>query len=659
MLQPLTEFLPINGIELGCGLLFLCLVGIWTRISGKTIGRALLLVAMLSVPVFLSVERDTQFMTIDETGLTNLLLTPQDRASGQIVAGAFRTTLPAALHAVHAMERTGFGEDRIRMVLKDTHWLIAVLLLFAIHVLIARIGGLDPFDPPFFVISMSCLLLLPVTSIAIKTFNYDSISMLGSVLALLLVCLAFSRHSRAKVPLSLAAIIAGTLGAQEKLSASPILCVALVAYALLSAQRAKGHPIVAAVVAIAIGICLSVSLSALSTLIYAIGYPASLPNSAWVGIVDGFSSWAWIPILILSGMGGGEVPDRLTAAGVAITILVAAAAVAGRLAGMRLALPQFLSKIAAGATLVGLAAGLLSIALLQPYWAPFHPSTVADSFLMNGIWLHFGLNSNWMTRAAYFGYAFEVLVVAMPTLIFGLVAAAGILMIGRRHDEDDHASFLMAVGLVLVVLGAILQVPLANRYLNIPLLLLLLAALLVVFGRLNRIASTARVPNALSVMVACICAVSLVWEVLPFRPLFAAFRPFWLNYADAHFAEPGRLNPSWMGWGEERALLGREFEKWCATVTGRCAGARVYHLYYGRWLPERDRPFAILDWAGVANREPLGENDFYMLGRTRIIQGMPQPKSKPVVTLAFRGYEMAWVYRGSDLAREDYKFGRR
>lgn len=658
MLEPLTELLPINGIELCCGLLFLCLAGVWIRISGKSIQRAMLLTVVLSVPTLLSVERVTQFMTIDETGLTNLLLEPQDRAHKQMVAGAFRTTLPSALLAVRAMERAGFGEDRIRMVLKGTHWLIAAMLILAIHILIATVGNFDPFGPRFFIISTSCLFLLPVTNLAIKTFNYDAFSMLGSVLALLLICFTFSRHSRAKVPISLAAIVAAALAAQEKLSASPILCVALIAHALLCALRAGDRPVVAAVRGIATGICIPVSLAALSTLVYTIGYSRPLPGSVWMGIADGFSSWAWIPIQVLSGKGGGEVPGRLAAVGLAIVVLVGAAMAAGKFVGTRQPLLQFRPRIVASSTIVFLAAGVMSTVVLQPFWAPFHPSPIPESFPMNGIWLHFGLSSHWMTRVAYIGYAFEVMLVAMPTLVLVLVVVAALLMAARRAEEDNQAAFLMSVALVLTLMGAFLEVPLANRYLNIPLMLLLSAALIVVFSRLNRIAYQVRGSNVMAIVVAGICALSLVWEVLPFRPLFAAFRPYWVNYDDAHFAEPGRMNPSWVGWGEERALLGRKFEKWCVTAVSSCAGAQVYHLYYGRWLPERPRVFVIHDWANVAGHEPLGDNDFYMFGRTKIVQGIPQPKSKPIATLAFRGYEMAWMYRGSDLAREGYRFGR-
>ena len=657
MLEPLTELWPINGLEILFGLFFLCFAGMWIRLSRKSIWRSVLLTILLSIPIAAVVERDTQFMTIDEAAVTDRLLMAESRAHEQIAAGAFRTTLPVALHAVRAMEWAGVGEDRIRMVLKGGHWLIAAMLIFAIHTLIARIGKFDPFELPYFIVSLSCLFLLPVTNMAIKTFNYDSISMLGSVAALLLVCLAFTRHLPPKNSISLVAIVAATLAAQEKLSASPILCLALVAHAILSAQRDSDRPMSAAVLAIATGLCISVSVSTLFTLVYAFGYPGALPSPIWMGITDSFSSWTWIPLQILSGQGGGAVPSRYAAVGSAVVILLVAALLGAKFAVTRPSYLQFVPKYIALLTLMGLSAGLISTAILQPYWAPFHPSTIPESFVMNNIWLHFGFSSRWLTGVAYVGYAFEIMVVALPTFTFTLLVVASILVVLHRREEDHQACFMMAIALGLTLIGALLQVPIANRYLSIPLMLMTLAALLIVFTRVTRDFAV-RMPNIVSAAVSSVCVLLLIWEVLPFRPFFGAFRPFWLNYTDANFAEPGRLNPSWMGWGEERALLGKKFAGWCETEDRKCVGARIYHLYYGRWLPERQRSFVIHNWADVVNKEPLGDNDFYMFPRTRIVQGMPQPKSKPVVVLAFRGYEMAWLYRGSDLAREDYRFGR-
>jgi hypothetical protein len=113
-----------------------------------------------------------------------------------------------------------------------------------------------------------------------------------------------------------------------------------------------------------------------------------------------------------------------------------------------------------------------------------------------------------------------------------------------------------------------------------------------------------------------------------------------------------------MGWGEERALLGDKLEKLCRASPDICHDAQIYDLYFGQWLPKRPRPFTIRDGSEVRGNEPLGDHDYYLFNRTRIVQGFPKPKSRPILMLDFRGYEMAWLYRGSDLAAENYGFGR-
>ncbi|MCA1532180.1 hypothetical protein I6F21_06350 [Bradyrhizobium sp. NBAIM03] len=52
----------------------------------------------------------------------------------------------------------------------------------------------------------------------------------------------------------------------------------------------------------------------------------------------------------------------------------------------------------AGMMILGFGAGLVSAALLQPYWAPFYPSPITPSFALNGVWLHFGFDSLAITR---------------------------------------------------------------------------------------------------------------------------------------------------------------------------------------------------------------------------------------------------------------------
>ncbi|MDA9493394.1 hypothetical protein [Bradyrhizobium sp. CCBAU 11361] len=663
LLNPLSDWLPVNAIELGAGLIVWSAIVARLRQQAKSLAYAIAVALPLLIPILASVERDTQFMTIDETAITNVLLDPADRAYRQIEAGAFRTTLPVAVYEVRLMEAMGLAEDQIRMVLKAVHWLIGAFLLLTIYLLIARLGGFDALSPPILLFSVTALFVFPMSNITIKTFNYDMVSALAATISLLLAALAFSSGTRNGLAAILGAIVVATLAAQEKLSGSPILGAVLMASGVLAARRWPARPAKAAARCVLIGILISVCVSVASTALYSLSLPRPLWKSVWVGVADAMSSWAWVPMQILSGKGSGQVPNRFIAASVAIACLVGAGATIGTLTrrispARQVLIMRYLPPAVGGTMLLGAAAGLLSTAFLQPYWAPFHPSPITPSFAMNGVWLHFGLSSSIGTRIAYVGYAFEILVVAMPTLVFLIYLIANAALVTSRREYDVAAGLFFLVALALAMLGALLEVPIAHRYLNIALFLVLTASLLVVASRAEEYILKTGARMSPAAIGAFILSLFLVIETAPFRPLYAAFRPYWLNYDDAGFAEVGRLNASWMGWGEERALLGDKLEKLCLTSPDVCRGAQIYDLYFGRWLPERPRPFTIRDGSEVKGKEPLGDHDYYLFNRTRIVQGVPQPKSRPVLTLDYRGYQMGWLYRGSDLAAENYRFGR-
>ena len=148
----------------------------------------------------------------------------------------------------------------------------------------------------------------------------------------------------------------------------------------------------------------------------------------------------------------------------------------------------------------------------------------------------------------------------------------------------------------------------------------------------------------------------VVAEISPFRPLFAAFRPFWLNYADANRAEPGRLNASWMGWGEEILRVGKEVERACQVGDARfggvpCGDVTLHVMSSGRWLPG---PMSI---RLKAFGEPeFDARTFVVLSRLYLIQNRYNiPVIEPDFVASYRGYALAWVFRGDRLAASGYK----
>jgi hypothetical protein len=213
-----------------------------------------------------------------------------------------------------------------------------------------------------------------------------------------------------------------------------------------------------------------------------------------------------------------------------------------------------------------------------------------------------------------------------------------------------NATILILVGLAIPIGAAIVGVPFAHRYFNIS--ICLLACAVISLGvKLLEAASRPRVTGGLIVLVAL-----LFVEVSPFRPLFAAFRPFWLSYADADRAEPGRLNPSWMGWGEEILRVGKELDRACQAGDARfggipCKDVTLHVMSSGRWLPGP----ASIQLKALGEPE-LNERTFVALSRLYLIQKMYNiPTIEPDFAASQRGYTMAWVFRGDRLASSGYK----
>ena len=152
----------------------------------------------------------------------------------------------------------------------------------------------------------------------------------------------------------------------------------------------------------------------------------------------------------------------------------------------------------------------------------------------------------------------------------------------------------------------------------------------------------------------------LVIEMWPFRPLFAAYRPFWLEYGDADRTEPGRLNASWMGWGEDFMRAGKNLEAACIGrsppfADAECKNVTLAVRHQGEWLPgPREitvRPPS--EDEQVSNDKLL----FYEFGRLYLIQEIDRiPPIEPDYTASYRGYSLGWVFRADRLAQSGYTF---
>jgi hypothetical protein len=204
--------------------------------------------------------------------------------------------------------------------------------------------------------------------------------------------------------------------------------------------------------------------------------------------------------------------------------------------------------------------------------------------------------------------------------------------------------------------------PTFSRYMNLPILLWVATAFLLavpLLGVIWRRGSGWQLASA-----ALLCAL-LVAEIAPFRPLYAAFRPIMLSYPEADRALPGHLNFSWTGWGEETLLAGKELARRCRKAPGgridgvACAELTIEAYYPSEWLPGRNETVqSVSGRIRGPDNWPAGPQNYYVVNRQAVVGGLLSalPEQTPEFAVRYRGFAIAWVYRGDRLKASGYRF---
>jgi hypothetical protein len=648
-LREAAVFLP------ACGLLAAYLR--WQFGSWRQAGLLLLLCLP---PLYLALERTGQFMTVDEAVVSAELLKPDARPMTEqlLQACAMRTSLLLACPARACADAADPESVRsLQAWLKLALWSVGyVVVLWTVH--LVRAVQAECRSAPVFLLLFWSLLLLPVTEMGLKTFNYDLLSMLLGVVAVLLLVQAV-RRGRPRA--ALAAVLVSYLAAQEKLLASPILLVAVSYFAhVRQLQRPRPRLLaLAADVGLAVLSALALGLGFVVTIRWSVGLPRMPRSMLFREALEPFLTWTWG--LLRFSLGVNDFAEYF----VLSLALSGAACLAGALLLSALArraaaqaLVGKLKRLAPAALLVVLAAAVVTGAVanrvVQPYWAPYRPVSPGryePPGEINGSRLHFDAATATGHELCSVGYAYAVFLNAVPTVCWGL---AGLLLLCRPgwralRETLDWPLLLLACLLVPLAFG-VLQINVAHRYLNL-FLALFVVVLVCLAGRL---AAGAR--PAVCWALAAAFAAGLLGEVAPFRPFYAAFRPFWVEYPSPHSPVAGAINPSWVGWGEETMLAGERLLR--LARRGRLEGvtaerpARLYSIYYGLWLRAVPGVRQVTGVPAMRGEEALGygERDYYLINRTAAVTcgGLP-PGVRPAFTISFRGFDQAWVYQGKSL----------
>jgi hypothetical protein len=669
--------LGLNGLELGLAVSFLAGLFLYLRHLGWAPREALTVTSLAMPVIVLTVAETTQFMTMDEWGISAEFMEPDKRGiHAMSYAWFFTGGALLELPIIRLMQLVAASEATTRMLLKAVWWSSGNIIVAAI---VSELLPLSPVPTRMrsaaFGSAFAAIVLLPTVQLALKTVNYDLFS---SGLGALAVLVFVRRLVTGKASLGRSALILAIFAAQEKLTAGPILIFIIVANALAAAFGLVGvkRRVLAALRSSVGGLVLAFLIPAASLAIYRLLGPPSVPDDFWMMVVSPLSSWAQIPLGLLYPLKGLMESRRWLLLGAAAPIgiilstvmLVAGLPILRGLSARWIRIPGWMLT---AATMVVVASiyltGVFAVKNITAYWDPFHPASFSSAFMQrfSEVVLHTGATTLGQHYLQLVLHAFAVLVIAIPTglWLFGMVGlvASRMSALSMSHLDRTLPLLLIFGSLAQPVASALAGMPFAHRYFNLS--LLLLGSGLVLAG-LPTLQSKPRqwIPGpAFALSLALV--VGLVVEAAPFRPLFAAFRPFWLSYPDAERAELGRLNASWMGWGEEIMTGGKMLEKACrqrdAVVAGHpCQDITLYVMNSGLWLPG---PTEIhLDmFVNKKDAPPLDDKSFYIVNRLYLIVDVYNiPKIEADFTVSYRGYALGWIFRGDRLKASGYTFGR-
>jgi hypothetical protein len=652
MLEPRLP-LGANGLELFLVIVATAAAALYCfRTSAQEPRRrsSVWLVLALFILIAVAIEA-TQFLTVDAGVIVKQVLAPRDRGLSQWTLGAFHSGLIVLLVIAHVAQWLGADPITAAMSFKAAWWLIGILLFGWIALELEK--AVAPKLPrSVAIIFVWCLLLLlPTDNLALKTINYDLLSTALSVAAIVIASRGIVENRSRLLYIS---VILASMATQEKLSASPILLVLIVAYATIETDVLPAHRLFRVMMRAAAAIGGALMVGVISSLLFAALGPAVLPPGFWMGAADPLFTWLFVPLYFLMKVTEfGPYRAQLLALSVAILIgaSLIVAAVLPRLRNVLDNLQRRATPIAHLLLFLLFALGVLGILFVPGYWAPYHPadpSVVGRYSHFNGIIIHFDGHRIIQHMGRYFLYACAVVVAAMPSVIW---LSLGIPSASRRLPWPIEAVVPLTIAMIGVAM--LTNVPIAPRYLDIWLcgLVLVMAGRLVLWLEDRRWGA-----YALYVLI-----VLALIELFPFRPIYASFRPFWVHYADSQRAEPGRLNPSWMGWGEEDMLAGKEIELACASHGGALAGVECSRItlrpfsYHGTWLPG-PTTIKLEPTYPVGDPAKMTKADYYIASRLSLIQTQKIPQITPDFVVAYRGYDQAWVYRGDRLLAAGYRW---
>lgn len=666
----MNSIIYINEIEVILLALSLITIFFLALKNIKSVKTSIIITIFLIPILYLSVEGTTQFTGTDGTSTIQELVNIKHSTMRAWYDTANRTSdavigTSLALFQKYIYLGVKTNVSQLKMLAKAFHWLLGFLIIIVIYILIDKYYIFaEEQRVSYFIIYFYSILLLPLNILALKVITYDLLSMLLGILTLVLLLIALKKASSRY---ALIGVVVGTLAAQEKLIASPVLLCSFIVFTYLKLNESSENFYLRSFYYSFYSLYIAFLTSLITFLIVAmVAREGYIPKIDFDSVITPFIIYL-IPIIRL--LKGGHFATinpppgylLLLFNGIIIsTISLLAFKIKPWLTNLFF---PFIKRNMRRANLIAiflvLLIGILGTYVVNVFLDPFYPVPKGYYFppySFNSIpvfTLHFDVKTLVEHMFSYIGFSYAVFVNAIPSIYFIL------LFFSYFYNKKQFLvewKIILLIMWVVPLLYAITSVPVVvGRYFNLFIFLVILVAGL----EFNQLVNSYH--NVKKWIVVGLFLIFLIGEILPFRPIFADFRPIWNNYSEEFNKNPvaGKLVPSssGSGGGEGTFLLSKKIA--AGIAKGEITNTNDIHIYHyhGQWINSSNfitssyYPVDVELTTRILKTLRFTKSDYYIVDRTGLSlqRGFFFKDVEPTFIISYRGFVQAWVYRGDHI----------
>jgi hypothetical protein len=678
----MIQSISLNSVEFSVFIAIL-LIQVFRLIIRKVPSIEVLLILICCVPAAFFISKGCiRFLSWDESYVFYDIINFRTGPIAQWSNGAFRTSITLWGPLFSAIQYfTHITKDVVLVLVKVAHMLTGVLLLTII---------IDQMQCYFFpkqrhsilhAIMFNAVMFLPVTNLTLKTLNYDMLSMLLGVLGTVMCISGIGNKNTLRI---FSGIIILTLATHEKLIASPLLWIGMIA-SVSALSWPNGKCTIATFTSRIITYSLAIPALSLLTIVISfifvhITRESSIPGFTAQQMLLAYSSVFW-PLWNLFHIGSSFFNNTVNTSLIlemikvlkgfliitciiftgSITLITLLRIITARrlytaIPRINIVVTNIIFLIFSAITITGIIAGYTLHTKIWPV-IPIPEGNFIPSATFNDIAFQFGAKTALGHTLFSAAWACAVFTNSLPTAILFLALLGGILNIRSHERYSVNASVLLLNLFTLLcictpVAYGVVQLPLYSRYFN----LFLLGSIICLVPVYIKWQGTR---PKLFFLISITAFLFTVIELYPFQPFPASFHPAWSNCSSTINKQPspGNVTPWYPGWGEE---LPDALECITEIFVNNTQEIRLYHNFPSALIRPPQNVVTSAMPKGHGKLPYLySDHDFYILSRNGVstYSYIPFPYNvDPLFTIGNRGFIKAWVFRGSDLYNNGFCF---